>query len=64
MTRTNRPTHPRSYLDAEGGTRDGRKPLLPHLIDDHGLHPNAVYDQTIMANLEMHRTLHDGGDAE
>ena len=47
-------------VNVEGikGVKDGRKPLYPHLIDDHGINPDRVYDVPFNRNLELHILLH------
>lgn len=35
-----------------------RKPLLQHLIEDHQQDADAVYDQSVVANLNLHDDLH------
>jgi len=48
----------------EGGTRDGRKPLLPHLQDDHGGDVDHVYGTGVGALLDEHKRLHRGETVE
>lgn len=44
----------------ESGTRDLRKPLLPHLVDDHGGDVDHVYGSRVADLLDEHFKLHAG----